>query len=260
MRFNFRSEEALPAHDFLRLLKDEVRDRNARLEHPFVKLLFDGNLTLDQLRGWAMQDYALKRCPTWWNAGRLLNSPSLAVQRRVARSLMEELGDEGHGHTDMYQRFGAALGFSSEEMEQAPLLPSTILALDEFMAINANRPVVEALASGSVAGEAINVEFSTRFVEANDRAYHLPKESLEWFYEHIEADKGHSNLGEQLVLEYAVSKEVQNRVWDAVTRSKAIYWVFFDGVYQAYVLGEGRTHPHYQRGHHLPVRYPFSFL
>ncbi len=260
MRFDFRSPDPIPSHDFLRLLKEEVRDRNARLEHPFVKLLFDGKLTMEQLRGWATQDYALKRCPTWWNAGRLLNSPSLAVQRRVARSLLEELGEEGSGHTDMYQKFGQALGMSAEEMEAAPLLPSTILALDEFMTINGRRSVVESLASGSVAGEAINVEFSTRFVEANDRIYHLPKEGLEWFYEHIEADKGHSNLGEQLVLELAATKDMQDRVWDAVTRSKAIYWVFFDGVYQAYVLGGGASHPHYEPGQHLPLGYPFSFL
>jgi pyrroloquinoline quinone (PQQ) biosynthesis protein C len=104
------------------------------------------------------------------------------------------------------------------------------------------------------------VEFSTRFVEANDRVYHLPKEALEWFYEHIEADKGHSNLGEQLVLEYALTKDVQNRVWDSVTRSKSIYWVFFDGLYQAYVLADGASHPHYQPGRHLPLRFPFSYL
>ena len=108
-----------------------------------------------------------------------------------------------------------------------------------------------------MAGEAINVEFSSKFVEANDRVYHLPKPALEWFYEHIEADKGHSNLGEQLVLEYAVTKDMQNRVWTAVTRSKSIYWVFFDGVYQAYVLSDG-SHPHYQPGYHLASRYPFA--
>src|SRR5438128_2665587 len=130
MRFDFESRTAFAPQEFLGLLKEEVRDRNARLEHPFVKLLFDGKLTQDQLRAWALQDYALKRCPTWWNAGRLLNSPSLAVQRRVVRSLMEELGDEGHGHTDMYERFLAALGVPADQMQRAPLLPSTVLALD----------------------------------------------------------------------------------------------------------------------------------
>ena len=260
VRFDFSSREPLPAEEFLRLRKEEVRHRNARLEHPFVRLLFDGRLTLEQLRGWALQDYALKRCPTWWNAGRLLNSPTLAVQRRVVRSLLEELGDEGHGHTDMYQRFLAGLGVAADEMEHAPLLPSTVLALDAFMAINSRRDVVESLASGSVAGEAINVEFSTGVVDANDRAYHLPKAALEWFYEHIEADKGHSSLGERLVLEFAVTKDIQNRVWDAVIRSKSIYWVFFDGVYQAYVLGNGTSHPHYKPGLDLPHHYPFSFL
>ena len=258
MPFDFASREPHPAAEFLEMLKAEVRHQNARLEHPFVRMLFDGELSLDQVRGWAKQDYALKRCPTWWNAGRLLNSPDLATQRQVVHSLVEELGDEGSGHTDMYLRFGRALGLSEEEMEGAPLLPGTVLAVDELMAINRDRPVVEALASGSVAGEAINVEFCTRFVAANDRVYHIDQDGMEWFAEHIVADAGHSSLGERLVLEQATTKEVQNRVWDAVVRSKAAYWVFFEGLHQAYVLGDPAAYPHYGRGRDLPTHYPFA--
>ena len=258
MPFDIASPQPLPAPEFLELLKAEVRHRNARLEHPFVRLLFDGELSLDQVRGWARQDYALKRCPTWWNAGRLLNSPDLATQRQVVRSLIEELGDEGGGHTEMYLRFGRALGTSGEEMERAPLLPGTVLAVDTLMAINRDRPAVEALASGSVAGEAINVEFCTRFVAANDSAYQIDREGMEWFAEHIVADAAHSSLGERLVLEQASTKEVQNRVWDAVVRSKAAYWVFFEGLHQAYVLGDPAVYPHYAPGRDLPVHYPFA--
>mgnify|MGYP001029097056 FL=1 len=258
MRFDFDRDEAYEPATFLAMLQAEVREGNARLEHPFVKLLFDAKLTMNQLRGFAKQDFALKRCPTWWNAGRLLNAPNLDVQRRVARSLLEELGEKGEGHTEMYLRFGAALGISERDMFEAPLLPSTILVVDQFMAINRHRPVVESLASGSVAGEAINVEFCTRFVAASDRGYHIAGEGLEWFNEHVVADQAHGSTGEMLVLEYATTKELQNRVVDAVTRSKAAYWVFFEGLYQAYVLGEvAGGYPHYSPGHHLPAGYPF---
>ena len=258
MRFDFARRDPYPVGEYLGLLQEEVRDGNARLEHPFVRLLFEGQLTREQLQGWAKQDYALKKCPTWWNAGRLLNAPTLSVQRRLAKSLIEELGEEGDGHTDMYLRFGQALGIAEQDMEHAPLLPSTVLAVDELMAINRDRHVVEALASGSVAGEAINVEFCTRFLQANERVYHIPREALVWFEEHVVADAGHSSLGETLVLEMAAAKEVQDRVWDAVVRSKAVYWVFFDGLYLAYVLGGPLPHPHYAPGRHLPLHYPFQ--
>ena len=258
MRFDFSRSNPYEGNEFLAMVQDEVHENNARLEHPFVRLLFDGKLTLDQVRGWAKQDFALKKCPTWWNAGRLLNSPSLAIQRQVARSLLEELGDEGDGHTEMYLRFGTALGVSEDDMNNAPLLPSTILVVDEFMSINRERPVLEALASGSVAGEAINVDFCTSFIKANDSTYDIPREGLEWFYEHVEADAGHSSLGERLVAEYANTLEVQARVVDAVIRSKAAYWVFFDGVYQAYVRNDAPTYPHYTLGGQLPPQYPFG--
>ena len=64
--------------------------------------------------------------------------------------------------------------------------------------------------------------------------------------------------GERLVLEHATTVEVQNRVVDAVIRSKAAYWVFFEGLYQAYVLGESAPYPHYSPGRHLPADYPFA--
>ena len=198
MRFDFNREAPYEPSAFLRMLQEEVRERNARLEHPFVRLLFDGELTMDQVRGWAKQDFALKRCPTWWNAGRLLNAPTLELQKMIVNTLYEELGGEGGGHTEMYLRFGQALGISEDDMYGAPLLPSTVLAVDEFMSINRDRPVVESLASGSVAGEAINVGFCTSFLAANERAYHIPPEGPEWFLEHIEADAGHSSLGERL--------------------------------------------------------------
>ncbi|MEE8518341.1 MAG: iron-containing redox enzyme family protein [Dehalococcoidia bacterium] len=258
MRFDFSRKQPYEGKEFLSMLQEEVRERNARLEHPFVRLLFDGKLTLDQVRGWAKQDFALKKCPTWWNAGRLLNSPSLDIQRQVARSLIEELGEEGGGHTDMYLRFGSALGIAEGDMENAPLLPSTVLVVDELMSINRHRPVLEALASGSVAGEAINVDFCTNFIKANDAVYDIPREGLEWFYEHVEADAGHSSFGERLVAEYADTLEVQERVVDAVVRSKAAYWVFFEGVYQAYVLNDVEAYPHYRLGGELPARYPFG--
>ena len=258
MRFDFNRNDAYKPEDFLAKLKDEVCEGNARLEHPFPRMLFNGELTLDQLRGFAKQDFALKRCPRWWNASRLLNSPTLDIQRQVAKSLLEELGDEGDGHTEMYVRFGAALGISEDEMYQAPLLPGTVLAVDELMSINRHRPVIEALASGSVAGEAINVDFCTRFIKANDSTYHIAREGLSWFYEHVVADAGHSSLGERLVLQHATTKETQNRVIDAVVRSKACYWVFFEGLYQAYVLSEPSAYPHYTPGSHLPNDYPFA--
>ena len=143
-------------------------------------------------------------------------------------------------------------------MEEAPLLPSTVLAVDELMSINRNRSVMESLASGSVAGEAINVEFCAKFLAANERVYKIPIESLDWFTEHIVSDSGHSSLGEQLVLEYATTRELQNLAWDAAVRSKALFSVFFDGLYQAYVLHKDGEYPHYRRGTDLPTNYPFS--
>ena len=133
MSFDFADPEPHQAAEFLEMLKAEVRHQNARLEHPFVRMLFDGELSLDQVRGWAKQDYALKRCPTWWNAGRLLNSPDLATQRQVVHSLVEELGEEGSGCADMYLRCGGGAGARNRASVMARFATDSAIWLQAFV-------------------------------------------------------------------------------------------------------------------------------
>ena len=238
MRFDFGREQPYESEQFLGMLQEEVREGNARLKHPFVRLLFDGGLSLDQVRGWAKQDFALKRCPTWWNAGRLLNSPTLAIQRKVAHSLIEELGDEGGGHTEMYLRFGEALGVPEHEMYGAPLLPSTVLVVDELMGINRHRSVIESLASGSVAGEAINVDFCTG-ISSPPTTASTASHARGWTGSTSTSSPtpGTAVSASGSCLSTQRPSRSRTGSWDAVIRSKAAYWVFFEGLYQAYVLG-----------------------
>ncbi len=62
-RFDFARKEPYSPDEFLDLLQKEALHANARVEHPYVQLLADGKLTIDQLRDYATQDYQLKKCP-----------------------------------------------------------------------------------------------------------------------------------------------------------------------------------------------------
>ena len=258
-RFNFAKKEPYPIDEFLDLLQKEALHANARVEHPYVQLLVDGKLSIDQLRDYAKQDYQLKKCPSWWVAGRILNSPTIEDQKLLAGTFIEEMGGVDPrftGHQAMYLAFGRALGLTEKDLEEAELLPSTILTVDMLMHINRHRSVAEALASGSVLGEQTNVRVTKLLVPAFRRHYGISDEGLIWFLEHEEADEEHGSLGESIVKKYDATKDMQNKIWDAIIRTKAAWWVFFDGLYST-TFG-GVNLPRYQVGRDLPMSYPME--
>ncbi len=258
-RFDFQRREPYAPEEFLTLLKEEALYKNARLEHPYVKHLVDGKLTREQLRDFAKQDYQLKKCPSWWVAGRILNSPSIETQKMIAQTFIEEMGGVDPrftGHQAMYLEFGKALGLSAAELDHAELLPSTILAVAMLMHINRHRSVAEALASGSIMGETINVTVSQMLLPAFEKHYRIPREGLVWFLEHVEADQEHGGLGEAVVKKYATTKDMQNKIWDCIIRTKAAWWIFFDGLHS--VTFSGIQLPRYTVGKDLPECYPLE--
>jgi len=258
-RFDFHRIEPYEPEGFIEMLRAEALDKNARLGHPYVGLLVEGRLSREQLQDYAKQDYQLKKCPSWWVAGRILNSPTIADQKMIAKTFIEEMGGVDPrftGHQAMYLKFGQALGLSEEELGHAELLPSTILAVDALMRINRHRSVAEALASGSVMGETINVQVCKMLVPALEKHYRIPREGLVWFLEHTEADQGHGDLGEAIVKKYATTKGMQDKIWDCVIRTKAAWWIFFDGLYAATLSGSKL--PRYAVGRDLPECYPLE--
>lgn len=258
-RFDFHRLEPYGVEEFLAMLRTEALYQSARLEHPYVKRLVHGDLTQEQLRDFAKQDYQLKKCPSWWVAGRILNSPSIETQKMIAGTFIEEMGGVDPrftGHQAMYLEFGKALGLTPEDLDHAELLPSTILAVAMLMHINRHRSVAEALASGSIMGETINVTVSRMLLPAFENHYKIPREGLVWFLEHVEADQEHGGLGEAVVKKYATTKDMQNKIWDCIIRTKAAWWIFFDGLHSA--TFSGIDLPRYKVGKDLPECYPLE--
>lgn len=259
MQFDYQRVEPYGAEEFLKMLREEAFFKNARLEHPYVKQLTGGKLTREQLQDFAKQDYQLKKCPSWWIAGRILNSPTISDQKLVAKTFIEEMGGidpRFTGHQSMYLKFGKALGLSEEEMEHAELLPSTVLAVEMLLHINRYRSMTEGLASGSIMGEATNVEVSRMLVPVFEKQYGIPREGLEWFLEHVEADQKHESLGGTIVKRHATTKDRQNKIWDCIIKTKSAWWIFFDGLYSATFTGVEL--PRYKVGRDLPESYPME--
>jgi pyrroloquinoline quinone (PQQ) biosynthesis protein C len=80
-----------PPDDFVQSLRDLISRKHANLNHPFARLLIEGKLTKEQLRGWACQRYKGITGMGMKNVAPLFIK---APDERVRRHIWELLGDE----------------------------------------------------------------------------------------------------------------------------------------------------------------------
>ena len=68
------------------------------------------------------------------------------------------------------------------------------------------------------------------FFRAFKNHYGLKEHDIEFFAEHGEADTEHSNIGYELVEQFATTNELQVKVLRALQKGLSIWWAITDGV------------------------------
>ena len=228
--------------DFVTGLQDQIRKKHANLDHPFARLLIEGKLTREQLRGWARQRYKGITGMGMKNVAPLfVKAPDDQVRRHIWELLGEESGYIGDkpSHSEWLFQFGAALGLSREEMEETEPLPETVAVNCFFL----NRLHLGSFLEGlmaMVAVESQNPQGFAAWAKSLQENYGLKPEDLRFFLGHVEADSeegGHAGAAWEIVRQHATTDEAQRQARRAVTDSLNVYWLSLDGIKRAYVDG-----------------------
>jgi len=210
------------------------------LRHPFYVAWTKGELTLDQLRGYAGQymHHVLAE-PTYLSAVHS-NTPhyasdgtsDLAARQTILQNLVdEELGPKNH--PALWKRFATALGLSEEDLAAAKALPATQRLIETFTDLCRNRPFYAGLAalhafeSQVPAIAAVKVEGLRRFYGIEDPL------DVEFFSVHEKADVWHSAQEWRLIERAADTPEKQAEVLEATRGACDALWGFLDNVYAA---------------------------
>ena len=119
----------IPPKEFCRLLMDEVKGRHARLHHPFYFALYDGKLSLDEVRIWAKEAWGIFCMNVAINTAKLVRCQLSGIhdpeiQKEFVDIIMSEVGYEYFpgsprpvaGHRALFLRFGAAIGIPQKEL------------------------------------------------------------------------------------------------------------------------------------------------
>ncbi len=202
--------------------------------HPFFRDLEAGKVPLPVVRHWATQFYPWLACVPLAMAKRFSNcsweAPFDPYRRLILDQLEEEAGKPDGStisHPELFLRFCEGLGLDRQQVMLSPPLPSTQLAMDNFLYINGTEPFYISAAGSS---EPPNVELCERLLPAMRKHYHVPDEKLEYYRLHVEADTEHTKYVNKMVRDFAGrSEEVRHRMWENMLRGFAIHQVLVDG-------------------------------
>lgn len=241
-------EGPLAPKDFCKLLMDEVKERHARLYHPFYLSLYDGKLGLDEIRVWAKEAWGIFALNVAINTAKLVRCQLSGIHdpeihKEFVDIIMSEVGYQYFtgaprpvpGHRALFLRFGESIGIGGAELERCDrendFLPTTILARTCWLDIALRSDsILEQVAATNCCNEFSNQLTAGRFFRAFKEHYGLGERDIEFFAEHGVADTEHSNIGYELVEEMANTREMQVRVLKALRKGLGIWWAITDGV------------------------------
>jgi len=242
------SGKTLPSKDFCKVLMDEVKNRHARLHHPFYLDLYEGKPPIEGVRVWAKEAWGIFAYNVAINTAKLVRCQLSGIHdpqihKKFVEVIHSEVGYayfEGSpravlGHRALFMRFGESIGIAAKELERCEseedFLPTTVLARVGWLdiALRSNH-ILEQVAATNCCNEFSNHLTGGKFFRAFKDRYGLKPHDIEFFAEHGEADTEHSNIGYELVEQFATTNELQVRVVKALRKGLAIWWAITDGV------------------------------
>jgi pyrroloquinoline-quinone synthase len=232
---------ALSRQEFEAELDQDILARHPYGNHRWTQLLFAGQLTRQQLQGYALQfEHFLRAAPRhFFCLG--ANLPDLIpndddLRRNFAENLVDDMGigEREKDHFQKFRRFAYAIGLTAEQLDTSQPLPSTNAFNYGLMYLAKDLPYWEGVATISWANESVfSLGITRRWEEALQRHYGLRMDQI--FLPPVEEEVEHVKLPRNLVLDYAETERMQQRVRQVFQLTYDMWTVFFDGLCAAYV-------------------------
>ena len=239
---------------YLDSVRDEIIEHNAMLHHPVMKMIYDGELSKEQLIGWVKQFWVIPHTHMINNAGKLahaqlwrgsflqqlLNTPyDKELTAQIGSAVLDEMGKteiSPVSHYDCYFYLSDALGVPKDEMGRPEdLLPNSLIVMHAWTKSALDFSLLELIASHNFVNDFTNTQAYPKLCEALIKHYGLSKEAVTWFDLHGEVDKAHGAMSRHVLSKLVQNDEDRELVRYAAKFGIGIKWVLFDGVQNAYV-------------------------
>ncbi len=184
----------------------EIHKRKPLFGCPVWLDMEDGKLSKEQLKELVRQNGIIPLHNHNYHGRLYISCPDPKWRARIAEVCYEEgtgrLHAGGISHNELYLRYGEALGISREEMFNTDYCAGA-LAFKAYFSDVCGRNFMEGVSAHMLAGEAPVPGHGSRRADALRNHYGLTDEDLLFFSVHQTADEDHSNIGRELLQEFA---------------------------------------------------------
>ena len=175
---------------------------------------------MEQIRAWALQDYQFRSIVPRIAMLRYLACSDPEIAKKLFAVVEEEtsgLATDSAGHNQLFLEFGAAIGLTPEQLQNAELRPATAAHLYYVELIIHTLPwfVVMAVQIGA---EGTFGPAAAALGQGFIKHYGMKPESVRFFTVHVEADEEHGSLAEEIALRYITSPHLQEQTRTATFR------------------------------------------
>jgi pyrroloquinoline-quinone synthase len=205
------------------------------VEHPFHRLMYEGQLSQRQFQGWAANRLAYQRVVPRKDAAILSNCPDPEVRREWIQRIVDHDGTEpGSGGIELWIRLGVALGVPREEMEdERHVLPGVRLICESYVTFCRTHSWQEACASSLT--ELFAPRIHQQRIEAFPRHYPwIPPEALDYFKSRLVQAPRDVRHGLSIVQTHCTTVETQRRAFEALAFKLDMLWAMIDTIHHAY--------------------------
>jgi len=220
---------------------EELQKKYYATPSPVYQMLYSGAMTKRQLQEFVGQ-FSLFPLYNHNYHGRLyIICPDHRWRSRIAEVTYEEgtgrLFAGGVAHHELYLRFGEAVGISRRELYDWPLCAEGIAYMQWFMDI-CGRSFIEGASAHMLASEAVGMTLYVDVANALRKHYGLSEEGVRFWTVHAVADEDHTDIGRQLLDEFARTEQDQKLVLKAIEEAHQMFRMLDDGTHRAVLAAE----------------------
>ena len=219
----------------LRTKLREVGEQRYHHQHPFHLMMHKGQLNRGQLQAWALNRYYYQSRIPIKDAIILSRSEDPAFRKAWRKRVVDHDGDaNSDGGIKRWLKLAEATGLDADRVSRGDeVLPATRYAVNEYLNLVRNRPLLEAVASSLT--ELFSRDLIALRMERMRQHYPWLAGGLDYFEARLHQAPEDSNFAIHYVFENAHSRGEQEKVIQALRDKCDILWAQLDALYFAYV-------------------------
>ena len=214
---------------------DQVHKRRQFNEHPVWKGLIEGTHSLAMVREYTKQSGIIPLHNHNYHGRLYVQCPDPKWRAMIAEVVYEEgtgrLYADGVSHNELYYRFGEGLGISRDELYNTHYCAGAV-AIRNYYTTMCGGDFLDGVAAHMLGGEAQGPGFLTGIANKLQENFGLSDAQVAFWVVHDSADEDHSNIGRDLLDQFAPTEHDRRRVLRVVEETQMMMTLLDDDTWR----------------------------